>query len=163
MAKRQGAKVGANRKRRAHVVEETVAPADDDFGPEDFQEWARETWRNDKIWELPSGFTLIERGRDGAIYYRRGNAVVVFTWEFSGDPTLDIVIWEDIASIEWIDVHSLESSPVSPKERLAIKQELIDFLRARGASFRLDKQAYRAPARAARGSPAKPRQRSKQR
>ena len=66
--------------------------------------------------------TLVEKGRDGAIYYRRGNTVVEFTWEFSGVPTLDILIWEDTTSIQWIDVHSLECKPVSPRDRASIKQ-----------------------------------------
>lgn len=161
MARKQRPKARANGKRRTHVVEETVAPVDDDFTPEDFKEWARETWRNDRIWDLPSGFSLVERGRDGAIYYRRGNAVVEFTWEFSGVPTLDILIWEDTSSIQWIDVHSFECSPVAPKDRAAIKQGLIDFLTARGASFSLDKKAYRAPARSAQGGSARKRQPSR--
>lgn len=122
MGRRQRGKARTKDKTRTRVVEETAAPADDDFTPEDFKEWARETWRRDKIWDLPPGFTLVEKGRDGAIYYRRGNTVVEFTWEFSGVPTLDILIWEDTTSIQWIDVHSLECKPVSPRDRASIKQ-----------------------------------------
>lgn len=137
--------VSTSAKARTGPVKETVAPPDDDeITPEDLKKWARETWREDRIWELPAGFTLVEKGRDGAIYYRRGNSVVEFTWEFSGVASLDILIWEDTASIRWIDVHSFECKPVSPKDRELIKQQLIAFLLERGARFSLDNKSYRA-------------------
>lgn len=134
----------ASGKVRTGPIEETaVSSIDDEVTPEEFQEYERVTWREDKIWELPAGFTVVEKGRQGAIYYRRGDAVVGFTWEFAGGPTLDILIWEDTASIQWIDVHTLERKPVAPEDRASTKQGLIDFLAQRGASFSLDNKSYR--------------------
>jgi hypothetical protein len=73
-----------------------------------------------------------------------GNSVVEFTWAFSGVASLDILIWEDTASIQWIDVQSFEGKPVPPKDRALIKQQLIAYLLERGARFSLDNKSYRA-------------------
>jgi hypothetical protein len=129
---------------RTGPIEETaVTSVDDEITPGELEAYERETWREDKLWELSAGFTVVEKGRNGAIYYRRSDAVVEFTWEFAGSPTLDILIWEDTASMKWIDVHTLNCNPVAPKDRSSIKKDLIDFLAQRGKSFSLDNKSYR--------------------
>jgi len=154
-------KGSASGKVRTGPIEETAAVSvDDEITPGELEAYERETWREDKIWELPTGFTVVEKGRNGAIYYRRSEAVVGFTWEFAGSPTLDILVWEDTASMKWIDVHTLDRKPVTPKDRASIKQALIDFLAQRGTSFSLDNKSYRNRRPIVRGASPKKRQTS---
>jgi hypothetical protein len=119
---------------------------DDALDEHDLEEGQRQTWREDKIEDLPEGFTAIDKVGYGTVYYRRADAVVEYGWEFSGVSTLDVLFW-DTSSLRWIDVHRLECKPVSPAERKSIKQGLIDFLYARGARFSLDDETYRNPPR----------------
>lgn len=133
----------------ASSTEDDESDDDDDFG-----EYKRQTWREDKIWDLREGYTAIDKVGRGVIYYRRGDAVVEYGWEFSGVSSLDILFW-DTDSLRWIDVYTLECKPVSPGERKSIKKGLVNFLYSRGARFSLDNRSYRNPQKAHPRSPSR--------
>jgi len=133
--------------KRAPSTEDDESDDDDDFG-----EYERKTWREDKIWDLPAGFTAIDKVGCGVVYYRHGDAVVEYGWEFSGVSSPDILFW-NTDSLRWIDVHTLECKPVSPAERKSIKKGLVNFLYSRGARFSLDNRSYRNPQKAHPRSP----------
>jgi len=126
--------------RAGHCGGIRVSAVDDRLPPEKELQLSRQLWRKARIWEMPEGFTLIEEGRDGTIYYRRGEAVVEFYWEFSGLPdiafSLSSPVWE------WVDVHQLTGSPVSPTDRSLIRQALIDYLAGRNISFVLEGKTH---------------------
>jgi hypothetical protein len=54
--------------------------------------WDRRRWKSDGVNNIPQGFTLRKRGRDGSIYYREGDRVLELYFEISGDPAYDISV-----------------------------------------------------------------------
>jgi hypothetical protein len=127
--------------RAGHLGDIKVSVVHDRMSPEEKLESNREEWREDRIWETPEGFTLVEKGRDGTVYYRRGESTIEFYWEFSGLPTVDVSF--STPAWQWIDVHRLIRSPVSSADRTLIRQKLIDYLAGRGANFVLEGKTYR--------------------
>lgn len=126
-----------------------VRTVDDDTTAEQADLDERERLRKDRIGELPEGFSLLEKIRGGSIYFRRGDEVLVFDYEFSGAPNLTILVMSH-RPMHWSNVHSLQFRPATPDEQQSTKECLVKWLSGRRIRFALDGKIHsgRRPRRA---------------
>lgn len=52
----------------------------------------RSRWTNDRVSELPDGFTLRPCGREGSLYYKEGDRVLELGFELAGNQDRSILI-----------------------------------------------------------------------
>ena len=62
------------------------------ISPEKREKWRRRHWREDRVADLPQGFTYKSSGRQGSIYYREGEQILEIPWEMSGAREVDILV-----------------------------------------------------------------------
>jgi hypothetical protein len=80
----------------------------------------------DKVDELEQGFTFRPSGRDGYIYFRRGEKLLELYWEMSGVDDYDILL-----SLEGLQQWVLpQSEPLASEQRAEIRTELQSWLAA---------------------------------
>jgi hypothetical protein len=130
----------------AHWKGIKITVVEDDRSPQQIQTDLRAIWRKSKIWNVAQGFSFVPVGRDGKIYFRRGEKIIVLGVEPAGDPSLDIVVYDD-GIRQWIDSTTLECEPVSLDDQRAIRSALIDWLAKRGTKFSLGGVVHQGPHR----------------
>jgi hypothetical protein len=109
----------------------------DDRTPEEVESDERKRLHKDRIGELPEGFSLLEKIRGGDIYFRHGDEVIMFDYEFSGDPKVTVLVMSH-PPMRWIHVHTLQSRRAPIDDQSSTKAGLVDWLTGRGIRFSLD-------------------------
>jgi hypothetical protein len=89
-------------------------------------------WRDDKIAELPEGYTLRPLGKAFALFYRRGAKIIEFPAEISGTPEFDIIIFVPERGLAWIDATTYERTHLAATEMQAELDRLRAWLESRG-------------------------------
>lgn len=120
-----------------------VTVVTDDRTPEQVDSAENERLHKDRVWELPEGFSLVEKVRGGDIYLRRGDELLLFDYEFSGDPKVTILVMSH-PPMRWIHVHSRKSRPASLEDQTSTKAALVKWLAGRRIRFSLDGKIHTA-------------------
>lgn len=80
-------------------------------------------WKENRVTELPDGYTWRKSGRDGFLYLREHARVLEIYYEISGNPQFDILLYWSSAC--WI---LPQHAAMTPMERAEIASELSTWL-----------------------------------
>lgn len=114
----------------------------DERSPDQIIADRREGWKAKRISELSQGFSLVSKGRGASIFFRKEDKVLEWAAELAGNPSLDIVVFDDAR--QWIDIGTLTPRPADDADVLQARAELINWLMARGTKFSLGGQIISA-------------------
>jgi hypothetical protein len=92
----------------------------------------RVRWKHDRIDELPDGFTLRPRGREGSLYYKENGHVLELGFELAGDQDRSILVGR-AGLRQWI---APIREATSAEKQQDLESQAIDWLQKAGLSAR---------------------------